>query len=129
MQKEKSNIDLCSNGCGFFGNIDSEGMCSVCWKKTTNNISIISNTSIIDNKYLSISKESEFNIQKNKNRCWSCKKNIGLTGIECRCGFIFCGQHRYVDTHNCSFDYKTLGKVELNKCNPGGGVFNKFEKL
>ncbi|RHY00949.1 hypothetical protein DYB38_001571 [Aphanomyces astaci] len=27
-------------------------------------------------------------VQKNKGRCWECKKKVGLTGIECRCGFV-----------------------------------------
>lgn len=30
----------------------------------------------------------------------------GLTGIECRCGYIYCGKHRYADEHDCSFDVK-----------------------
>ena len=35
--------------------------------------------------------------QRNRGRCWSCKKKVGLTGFECRCGFVYCGVHRYAD--------------------------------
>ena len=41
--------------------------------------------------------EDDSKIQKNKGRCWGCKKKVGLTGFECRCGYVFCGTHRYAD--------------------------------
>lgn len=68
-------------------------------------------------------------VQKNKKRCWECKKKVGLTGIECRCGFVYCNMHRYADQHSCSFDYKAADRAELAKRNPGGGVFEKIERL
>jgi len=68
-------------------------------------------------------------IQKNKKRCWECKKKVGYTGIECRCGYVYCGAHRYPDQHLCTYDYKTSGRQELAKRNPGGGKFSKMEKL
>jgi len=55
---------------------------------------------------------------KKRNRCYSCKKKVGLTGFECRCGGLFCGLHRYSDKHNCTFDYKTDGREQLAKANP-----------
>ena len=33
-------------------------------------------------------------IQKNKSKCWICKKKIGILGFECRCGYTFCEDHR-----------------------------------
>jgi hypothetical protein len=68
-------------------------------------------------------------VQKNKNRCWECKKKVGLTAIECRCGYVFCNSHRYADQHACSFDFKAADRVELARRNPGGGQFGKIEKL
>jgi len=56
--------------------------------------------------------------QKQKNRCDICRKKVGLTGFDCRCGGVYCGIHRYSDTHNCSFDYKALGEQEIRKNNP-----------
>ncbi|KAG9447171.1 hypothetical protein H6P81_013299 [Aristolochia fimbriata] len=52
------------------------------------------------------------------NRCSSCQKRVGLTGFRCRCGDLFCGRHRYSDTHDCSFDYKAAGREEISKANP-----------
>ena len=52
------------------------------------------------------------------NRCSSCRKKVGLTGFRCRCGDLFCSRHRYSETHDCSFDYKALGREEISKANP-----------
>lgn len=56
--------------------------------------------------------------KKTKNRCQVCNKRVGLTGFECRCGGLYCGEHRYDTAHNCTFDYKTVGREELRKSNP-----------
>ncbi|RLN50926.1 hypothetical protein BBJ29_009982 [Phytophthora kernoviae] len=74
-------------------------------------------------------KPAEKLVQKNKKRCWECKKKVGLTAIECRCGYVFCSSHRYADQHSCSFDFKTADRAELARRNPGGGQFGKLEKL
>jgi len=55
---------------------------------------------------------------KKRNRCYACRKKVGLTGFECRCGGLFCGLHRYSDKHNCTFDYKADGREQLTKANP-----------
>ena len=52
------------------------------------------------------------------NRCFSCKKRVGLTGFECRCGNLFCSAHRYTDKHSCLFDYKAAGQDAIAKANP-----------
>lgn len=49
------------------------------------------------------------------------KVNLLLTlfpGVECRCGGLFCHQHRYSDEHHCTFDYRQLGAEEIRKNNP-----------
>jgi len=56
--------------------------------------------------------------KQQKNRCDSCRKRVGLTGFQCRCGGMFCATHRYSDMHECSFDYQALGKEEIRKNNP-----------
>lgn len=53
-----------------------------------------------------------------KNRCHNCKKKVGLTGFQCRCGGLYCGLHRYSDKHDCSFDYKEMGQQQIRKANP-----------
>jgi len=56
--------------------------------------------------------------KKKKNRCFSCKKKLGLTGFSCRCGRLFCAVHRYSDKHECNFDYKAMGEKEISEANP-----------
>ncbi|XP_067301011.1 AN1-type zinc finger protein 6 isoform X2 [Pseudorasbora parva] len=53
-----------------------------------------------------------------KNRCFTCRKKVGLTGFDCRCGQLFCCIHRYSDVHNCSFDYKADAAEKIRKENP-----------
>ncbi|XP_056625876.1 AN1-type zinc finger protein 6 isoform X2 [Triplophysa dalaica] len=53
-----------------------------------------------------------------KNRCFNCRKKVGLTGFSCRCGHLFCSVHRYSDIHSCSFDYKADAAEKIRKENP-----------
>lgn len=53
-----------------------------------------------------------------KNRCFTCRKKLGLTGFGCRCGHLFCSVHRYTDIHSCSFDYKADAAEKIRKENP-----------
>ncbi|EGT38828.1 hypothetical protein CAEBREN_08259 [Caenorhabditis brenneri] len=55
---------------------------------------------------------------KKANRCHMCKKRVGLTGFTCRCGGLYCGDHRYDQAHNCQFDYKTMEREAIRKNNP-----------
>ncbi|XP_030045695.1 AN1-type zinc finger protein 6 [Microcaecilia unicolor] len=55
---------------------------------------------------------------KRKNRCHMCRKSVGLTGFQCRCGHTFCCVHRYSDMHNCSYDYKADAAEKIRKENP-----------
>lgn len=52
------------------------------------------------------------------NRCWNCRRRVGLTGFKCKCGLTFCGSHRYPENHGCTFDYKSSGKEAIAKANP-----------
>lgn len=51
--------------------------------------------------------------QKNKKKCWLCKKKVGLLGFECACKFVYCFIHRHAEKHDCTFDYKTRDKQIL----------------
>ncbi|KMT14456.1 hypothetical protein BVRB_4g072320 [Beta vulgaris subsp. vulgaris] len=51
-------------------------------------------------------------------RCTTCKKRVGLTGFNCRCGNLFCATHRYSDKHECPFDYRTAARDAIAKANP-----------
>ncbi|XP_045052409.1 AN1-type zinc finger protein 6 isoform X2 [Desmodus rotundus] len=56
--------------------------------------------------------------KQKKNRCFLCRKKVGLTGFECRCGNVYCGVHRYSDVHNCSYNYKADAAEKIRKENP-----------
>lgn len=71
----------------------------------------ISNTTI-SNTTISKPKKAK------KAKCGVCKKKLGLTGFDCRCGGLFCSTHRYSDKHECGFDWEKLGKEQLRKANP-----------
>lgn len=52
------------------------------------------------------------------NRCSGCKRKVGLIGFRCRCGEMFCSEHRYSDRHDCSYDYKAAGREAIARENP-----------
>ncbi|GFQ04419.1 zinc finger a20 and an1 domain-containing stress-associated protein 5 [Phtheirospermum japonicum] len=52
------------------------------------------------------------------NRCSGCRRKVGLTGFRCRCGELFCADHRYSDRHDCSYDYKSSGREAIARENP-----------
>lgn len=57
--------------------------------------------------------------KKATKRCYVCGKKTGLaTSYICRCGNNFCATHRYAESHDCSFDYKTEGRKLLEQSNP-----------
>lgn len=57
-------------------------------------------------------------VKKAVNRCNGCSRKVGLTGFRCRCGELFCWEHRYSDRHDCSFDYKTAAREAIARENP-----------
>lgn len=63
-------------------------------------------------------KEEDKDAKKKKNRCAECRKKVGLTGFQCRCGGLFCAVHRYSDKHECTFNYREHGAQEIRRNNP-----------
>lgn len=52
-------------------------------------------------------------------RCAQCNRRIQISNTyDCRCGHAFCGQHRYAESHACTFDYKAEGRKLLQIANP-----------
>ncbi|XP_072533985.1 AN1-type zinc finger protein 4 [Salminus brasiliensis] len=57
--------------------------------------------------------------KKTSKHCFLCGKKTGLaTSYECRCGNNFCSTHRYAETHDCTYDYKSAGRRFLQESNP-----------
>lgn len=57
-------------------------------------------------------------VRREVNRCSGCRRKVGLTGYMCRCGELFCADHRYSDRHNCRYDYKAAGREAIARENP-----------
>lgn len=77
-------------------------------------------TKVIKTEPASDSSSSKFfeNVKQGPNRCTTCRKRVGLTGFNCKCGHLFCSSHRYSDKHDCPFDYRTAGRDAIAKANP-----------
>ncbi|XP_028279996.1 AN1-type zinc finger protein 4 isoform X2 [Parambassis ranga] len=57
--------------------------------------------------------------KKSSKHCFLCGKKTGLANsYECRCGHNFCATHRYAETHDCTYDYKSAGRRFLQETNP-----------
>jgi hypothetical protein len=54
-----------------------------------------------------------------KTRCFQCNKKLKLTNqFDCKCLAFFCKEHKYPNTHKCSYDYKTEVREKLKLNNP-----------
>ena len=51
--------------------------------------------------------------------CSKCARRLRVTNnYSCRCGGIYCIQHRFHDQHDCTFDYKAMAIAKLAAQNP-----------
>ncbi|CAL0328729.1 unnamed protein product [Lupinus luteus] len=140
---ETITLTPCVNNCGVTVNSSTNNsMCQKCFNATTASISSPSRfsdekasattgsaTSSRSPKRSHPSDESDvktdqrsetasFEAKRVVNRCSGCRKRVGLTGFRCRCGELFCSEHRYSDRHDCSYDYKTAGREAIARENP-----------
>ncbi|KAF0928048.1 hypothetical protein E2562_037379 [Oryza meyeriana var. granulata] len=139
-------ITLCANSCGFPGNPATQNLCQNCFLAATASTSSPSPSSlpglspVLDKAArpaaplveaqappppaeelacpapaLEVKAPSKTSAV---NRCSRCRKRVGLTGFRCRCGYLFCGEHRYSDRHGCSYDYKAAARDAIARDNP-----------
>lgn len=58
----------------------------------------------------------------------SCKTKLMLADFPCKCKNFYCSQHRYSESHKCTFDYKDQGikLLEKNLVQVNGTKLNKL---
>jgi len=136
-------ITLCINNCGVIGNPSTNNMCQNCFTASTattsstagigigTGITTLSSRSVRSPKR-SLPEESSVvatdrsssdkpmfsEAKRVVSRCSGCRRKVGLTGFRCRCGDLFCSEHRYSDRHDCSYDYKGAGREAIARENP-----------
>ncbi|KAL5201764.1 hypothetical protein ABZP36_036118 [Zizania latifolia] len=139
-------ITLCANSCGFPGNPATQNMCQNCFlaASASASSSLPGLSPVLDKPRApaaplvepppaaeqlaspavdrcapaSEAKAAPPKTSSSVNRCSRCRKRVGLTGFRCRCGYLFCGEHRYSDRHGCSYDYKTAARDAIARDNP-----------
>ncbi|KHN29214.1 Zinc finger A20 and AN1 domain-containing stress-associated protein 5 [Glycine soja] len=114
--KVPETITLCVNNCGVTGNPATNNMCQKCFTASTATTSGAGGAGIASPATRSGTTPSE--AKRVVNRCSGCRRKVGLTGFRCRCGELFCAEHRYSDRHDCSYDYKAAGREAIARENP-----------
>jgi len=138
-------ITLCANSCGFPGNPATKNLCQNCFlaassppasvlppSPSSSSSSPAAVFPLVDKLRPAAVPTAAAPIpaavdhrpaepktsRSSVNRCHGCRKRVGLTGFRCRCGELFCGAHRYSDRHECSYDYKSVGRDAIARENP-----------
>ncbi|KAK9091419.1 hypothetical protein Sjap_024596 [Stephania japonica] len=137
-------LTLCVNNCGFAGNPATKNMCKACFKaslslsaptkpSSSSRCASVDRSDRLHGEGACLTKANlkvmedleapkppptEAVVRREVNRCLTCRRKVGLTGFRCRCGDLFCSDHRYSDRHDCSFDYKAAGREAIARENP-----------
>ncbi|KAL0922903.1 hypothetical protein M5K25_006933 [Dendrobium thyrsiflorum] len=133
---------LCANNCVFFGSPATTNLCSNCYSDhRLKKVQATSAKIAVEKSFLHfllfpppiplLPKPSASTIETSSapteeappalpkaGWCTSCRKRVGLTGFQCRCGMTLCGIHRLPEKHGCSIDYKVAGREAIARSNP-----------
>ena len=92
----------------------------------------------IEGRMVPDEKEKPIEIKENKNsfepirpkRCqnYGCKTKLMLADFPCKCSNFYCSQHRFSESHKCTFNYKEQGVklIEKNLVQVNGSKLNKL---
>ncbi|XP_019189969.1 PREDICTED: zinc finger A20 and AN1 domain-containing stress-associated protein 9-like [Ipomoea nil] len=117
----------CARGCGFFGHPENKFLCSKCYANYLKEEIAKSAAITLTSSPCKMPQDSTANADlaaecapapAKSNRCFCCKKKVGLMSFVCRCGRTFCGRYRFPEEHKCDFDYKATGRKILAMENP-----------
>ncbi|XP_019157300.1 PREDICTED: zinc finger A20 and AN1 domain-containing stress-associated protein 5-like [Ipomoea nil] len=141
----RETIAPCVNNCGVTGNPATNNLCQKCFNAVSastatipHNFSEKSPRSTVrrsspETTRPGVRKQEDWRLagedeakvdsspappRREVSRCSGCRRKVGLTGFRCRCGELFCGEHRYSDRHDCSYDYKAAGRETIARENP-----------
>lgn len=95
---------------------------------TMNTMNTMNKSAVETNKNMA-TKDTCGNTMKKKNKCFKCRHRVGLLGFECKCKQLFCSQHRLPEHHQCTIDYRVLGRKKIEKQNPlivGDKIMNRI---
>ena len=53
-----------------------------------------------------------------RSKCDMCQRKVEFMLMSCRCGSVFCMEHRLPEAHSCKYDFKTQGKEMIKAANP-----------
>ncbi|KAL6288475.1 hypothetical protein ACE6H2_005985 [Prunus campanulata] len=122
LKQEQAKVAAASIDCAVNGNPNDRG------KEPTATVDVdvqagsadlmLISTQASSTPSLDIKSEEKVKVKETPNKCGTCKKRVGLTGFNCRCGNLFCSLHRYSDKHNCPYDYRSAAQDAIAKANP-----------
>lgn len=109
------NIDQAKTEINIGKKLDSKVDEQQTVEQPKNNIGIVKKDSDIQN-IKTLNTIEEKSMEKPKMRCGTCRKKLTVsTFMDCKCGGIYCSEHRYADKHECKFNHKAVQQQNLAK--------------